>query len=157
MVKVNGTEDILKNWDALKKESKNQDTYAETLESVPKHFPALLRGEKICKRAYRAGLPINDAKACADRIRKALDELEATGFDADAANNQQIFGDMLLSACNLSRMSQIDAEKALTYSTNEFIMLFRELENSLTAEGKSFKDCSKEELLERMNIVFSGQ
>jgi len=56
-VKVDGSEEVLKNWDALKRESKHQDTFTETLESVPNTFPALLRGEKICKRASRAGYP----------------------------------------------------------------------------------------------------
>ena len=49
-VKVDGSEEVLKNWDALKRESKHQDTFTETLESVPNTFPALLRGEKLCKR-----------------------------------------------------------------------------------------------------------
>lgn len=155
-VKVNGTEDILKNWDKLKQQSKNQDTYSDTLESVPKHFPALLRGEKIHKRASRAGLPVNDAKACADSIRRALDELESAGFNADNAQNQQIIGNMLLSASNLSRILKNDSEKALTYSTNRFIMLFRQLEESVQAEGRTLDDCTEEELLEKMNIVFSG-
>ena len=155
-VKVSGTEDILKNWDALKQKSKNQETYAETLESVPKHFPALLRGEKICKRAARAGLPVSDAKRCADEIRAALDKLEAADFSADNAENQHIIGKMLLSSCNLSRILKNDGEKALTYSTNRFIMLFRELEESYRSEGRSLDDCTEEELLEKMNIVFSG-
>ena len=59
-VKVNDSDDVLKNWDALKKESKNQETYTETLESVPKNFPALLRAQKISKRISRAGVPIDD-------------------------------------------------------------------------------------------------
>ncbi len=156
-VKVNGTDDILKNWDALKQKSKNQETYTDTLESVPKHFPALLRGEKICKRASRAGLPVNNAKACADEIRSALDKLEAADFNTDNAHNQEILGKMLLSSCNLSRILKNDSEKALTYSTNRFIMLFRKLEESFKAEGRSLDDCSEDDLLERMNIVFNGQ
>ena len=53
-VKVDGSEEVLKNWDALKRESKHQDTFTETLESVPNTFPALLRVENHCNRASRA-------------------------------------------------------------------------------------------------------
>ncbi len=127
-VKVNGCDEVLKNWDALKKESKKQDTFADTLESVPKTFPALLRGEKVCKRAARAGLPINSAKEFADRIRAGLDKLEANNFNSDNIQNQHLLGDLLLSFCNLDRILKVDGEKALTYSTNNFIILFRSLE-----------------------------
>lgn len=155
-VKVNDSDDVLKNWDALKKESKHQETFTETLESVPKTFPALLRAEKVCKRASRAGLPIDDARACADKIRSGLDRLEANGFDPVNSQNQQILGNMLLSFCNLDRNLKTDGEKALTYSTNRFIMLFRALENEVTSAGRTMESLSDEELALMADKVFSG-
>ncbi|MGN1423301.1 MAG: nucleoside triphosphate pyrophosphohydrolase, partial [Oscillospiraceae bacterium] len=156
-VKVNGSDDVLKNWDALKKESKHQDTYSDTLESVPKTFPALLRGEKVCKRAARAGLPINDAKAFADRIRISLDELEKDGFSAENAHNSELMGNILLSFCNLDRIMKTDGEKALTYSTNRVIMTFRAIEDEIRADGRKLEDLSDEELARMAENVFSGR
>ena len=156
-VKVNGSDDVLKNWDALKKESKHQDTYSDTLESVPKTFPALLRGEKVCKRAARAGLPINDAKEFADRIRLSLDELEKTGFTAENAHNSELLGNILLSFCNLDRIMKTDGEKALTYSTNRVIMAFRAIEDEIRADGRKLEDLSDEELARMAENVFSGR
>lgn len=156
-VKVNGSDDVLKNWDALKKESKHQDTYSDTLESVPKTFPALLRGEKVCKRTARAGLPINDAKVFADRIRLSLDELEKTGFTAENAHNSELLGDILLSFCNLDRIMKTDGEKALTYSTNRVIMAFRAIEDEIRADGRKLEDLSDEELARMAENVFSGR
>ena len=167
-VKADTEEEVLKNWDALKKAEKNQKTDTDTLESVPKTFPALLRGEKVCKRAARAGLQINSAKDCIDRIRSGLDELERSGLyenggvsDEKIAQIQQIVGDFALSFCNLNRILKIDGEKALTYSTNRFIMGFRVLENEAAERGCSLdKLCevfSKEELSRLVNIVISGQ
>ncbi len=156
-VKVNGSDDVLKNWDALKKESKHQDTYSDTLESVPKTFPALLRGEKVCKRAARAGLPINDAKVFADRIRLSLDELEKTGFTAENAHNSELLGNILLSFCNLDRIMKTDGEKALTYSTNRVIMAFRAIEDEIRADGRKLEDLSDEELARMAENVFSGR
>lgn len=144
-VKVSGSDDVLKNWDALKKESKQQETFSETLESVPKTFPALLRGEKVCKRASRAGLPINGASECIENIRKALDELNLSSDEEDNPHNQQIIGDLLLSFCNLGRILKTDSEKALTYSTNRFIIMFRALETEAASKGKKPEDFSEEE------------
>ena len=158
-VKVNDCDDVLKNWDALKKESKKQETFADTLESVPKTFPALLRGEKVCKRAARAGLPINIAKEFADRIRAGLDRLEANNFDSDNVQNQHLLGDLLLSFCNLDRILKVDGENALTYSTNNFIILFRTLEKELLnkkADCGASDKLSDEELQGMAEKVFGG-
>ena len=158
-VKVNDCDDVLKNWDALTKESKKQETFADTLESVPKTFPALLRGEKVCKRAARAGLPINSAKEFADRIRAGLDRLEANNFDSDNVQNQHLLGDLLLSFCNLDRILKVDGEKALTYSTNNFIILFKTLEKELLnkkADCGASDKLSDEELQGMAEKVFGG-
>lgn len=138
------TEDeVLKNWDALKKAGKNQETYTETLESVPKTFPALLRGEKICRRAERAGLPINDAKTCIDTIREGLDLL--SGVSCGSTQSQQILGQLLLNFCNLNRIYKNDGEKSLTYSTNRFIKSFGEFESETLEKGYSLDKLKEED------------
>ena len=155
-VKVKDSDDVLKNWDALKKESKHQESYTETLESVPKTFPALLRGEKLCKRASRAGLPVNDAAKCAENIRKALDKLEESGFEVNSQNSQTC-GRMLLDFCNLDRILKVDGEKALTYASNEFIIDFSRAEKMAADKGKKLDELSDDQLTELMKTVFGGQ
>ena len=164
-IKADTEDEVLKNWDALKKASKQQNTYTETLESVPKTFPALLRGEKVCKRAARAGLPINNAENCVEKIKADLDvlirrastELADTGeISEEFAQNQHIFGEILLSFCNLSRILKFDGEKALTYSTNRFIMAFRAVENEIIKQGGSLDKLSDEALSLAASKVISG-
>ena len=165
-VKADTEDEVLKNWDALKKASKNQETYTETLESVPKTFPALLRGEKVCKRAARAGLPINNAEDCINKIQAALGELSRRisqqgssnkgELDEDFAQNQQILGEILLGFCNLNRILKNDGEKALTYSTNRFIISFRAVENEIIKQGGSLDKLSSEELNQVAYKVISG-
>ncbi len=152
-VKVNGSEDVLKNWDQLKKESKHQETYADTLESVPKNFPALLRAEKICKRTSRAGIELNSAEECVKLIRNMLAELDLTVDKADTQKNTDLMGKILLTTCNLDRILKIDGEKALTYSTNRFIMMFRVLEEQATAEGKSLDSLTDEDLTSLLDRI----
>ena len=165
-VKADTEDEVLKNWDALKKASKKQETYTETLESVPKTFPALLRGEKVCKRAARAGLPINNAEDCINKIQAALGELsrrisqqgssDKGELAEDFAQNQQILGEILLGFCNLNRILKNDGEKALTYSTNRFIISFRAVENEIIKQGDSLDNLSSEELNQVAYKVISG-
>lgn len=154
-VKVSGSDEVLKNWDALKKKSKNQETFTDTLESVPKTFPALLRGEKLSRRALRAGFPMDVRDEWINKLREGLDALEKNGT-ADTAQNQHIIGDMLLYFCNLSRILDIDSEKALTYSSNRFIMLFRAAEEEVRNGGRTLSDLSGDELRAVMEKVFSA-
>lgn len=155
-VKADTEDEVLKNWDALKKKSKHQETSTETLESVPKTFPALLRGEKVCKRAARAGLPIDSAEDCITRIKEGLDALDCNDNSQNIAQNQQILGNILLSFCNLDRILKTDGEKALTYSTNRFIMGFRAIENEAVQNGGSLDKLSDEDLKRLADKVFSG-
>lgn len=156
-VKADDTDTVLKNWDALKRESKHQDNFTDTLESVPNTFPALLRGEKICKRASRAGLPMDDPAETVKRIREGLDRLEQTGFDKVNSQNQQTLGNILLDFCNLDRNLGVDGEKALTYASNRFIINFSRAEKSALEQGKKLDEMTPDELREFMNTVFSGR
>lgn len=156
-VKADDTDTVLKNWDALKRESKHQDNFTDTLESVPNTFPALLRGEKICKRASRAGLPMDDPAETVKRIREGLDRLEQTGFDKVNSQNQQTLGNILLDFCNLDRNLGVDGEKALTYASNQFIINFSRAEKSALEQGKKLDEMTPDELREFMNTVFSGR
>lgn len=164
-IKAETEDEVLKNWDALKKASKQQETYTETLESVPKTFPALLRGEKVCKRVARAGLPINNAGECIDKIKSKLGELgcriseknEDKGeLSENFAQIQHILGEILLSFCNLNRILKNDGEKALTYAINKFIISFRAVENEIIKQGGSLDKLSNEELSRAAYDVFSG-
>jgi len=147
------TEDeVLKNWDALKKAGKHQETFTETLRSVPKTFPALLRGEKVCRRAERAGLPINDAKDCIKRIKDGLDILSESSDDV--AHNQQILGQLLMNFCNLDRIYKTDGEKSLTYSTNRFIMDFGAFESEALEKAGSLDKLSEAELQKAAENLF---
>lgn len=153
-VKAETEDEVLKNWDALKKKSKDQQTYTETLESVPKTFPALLRGEKVCRRAERAGLPINSAKDSIDNIKSCLDKLEKEDPQDKNVETQRLLGDILLAFCNLCRIFKTDAEKALTYSTNRFIIKFGALEKAAADKGCSLDKL--DEIRKRADDLFGG-
>ncbi len=139
-VKVSNTEEVLTNWDAIKKKTKQQERYTDTLESVAKSLPALSRAQKIGKRAARAGMDFrtaDDAFACVEAERKELSEAISSG---DKVRMEEELGDLLFSCVNTARHLGIDAEEALTKATAKFTKRFSDTEALLVAEGKNMPD-----------------
>ncbi len=145
-VTAEDTDTVLKNWDAIKKETKGQETYADTLESVAKSLPALTRAQKVGKRAARAGMDFADAAAAFDCVRAERAELQAAISEGDAAMMEEELGDLLFSCVNTARHLHIDAEQALTAATNKFIRRFAETERLVVADGRHMPDLTIEEL-----------
>ena len=147
-VSVENSDEVLKNWDQLKKKSKGQETLADTLDSVPKVLPALMRAQKVSKRLSNAGVSNADTGELFDSIRNKLNELESAVNMEKDTDIEENLGLLLYEICNLSRFIKKDSEKALTFSTNKVIMRFRAIEQKLANEGRGLEDLGESELHE---------
>ncbi len=127
-VKVNGADDVLKNWDHIKKETKEQKTYGDTLKAVPKVFPALMRAEKLGKRASRASVEESE-EICLTAVSNACKNL------ANADDNT--IGEVLFYVANLARVKGIKPEDALQGFNERFIKKFVTAENNNELGGKN--------------------
>ena len=129
------SDQVLKNWDALKKKEKKQECFTDTLNSVPKAFPALMRSQKVQKRAARAGFDFDNKSDVYDKVAEEMVELS----DADTLNDDkkifEEYGDLLFSVVNLARFLNIDAEEALAASTDKFISRFEKVEQLAIERG----------------------
>lgn len=143
---VSNADDVLKNWDSIKKETKGQETYTDILKSVAKSLPALMRAQKIGKRAMRAGFDY----ASAEDAFKALDsekaELDEAFLSGNSENIFDEFGDLLFSCVNLARHLGIDAEQALTHASDKFIRRFEKAEEFINYDSFDMKELEPEKL-----------
>jgi tetrapyrrole methylase family protein/MazG family protein len=143
---VESTDTVLKNWDSLKSKSKGEQKPSDSLENVPKALPALMRGEKVGKRAAGVGFDFTDADEVIQRLKGEIAELE---FALINKNNDEIedeFGDILFTCCNLGRFLKKDSEKALTRAINKFIMRFRAVEALAEEKGVPLAGLSQTKL-----------
>ena len=127
-VQVDGTEQVLNNWEQIKQQSKGQTTGAQTLLSVPKTFPALMRAQKVQKRAAKTGFEYPDLFWAMDDLESELDELQAAIDEEDPQQCFEELGDVLFSAVNIARFLKVDAEDSLNASTEKFINRFCKVE-----------------------------
>lgn len=140
------SDEVLKNWDSIKMETKGQETYTDTLRSVASTLPALMRAQKVGKRAMRAGMDfrcVEDAVACISAEKAELDKAIQNN---DRANMEEELGDLLFSCVNAARHLGIDAEQALRSSTDKFIKRFAVTEELVKNDSLDMKELPIEEL-----------
>lgn len=150
------TAEVLKNWDALKSKSKGEETITARLQSVPKTLPALMRAEKVSKRAANAGFELQNPEEMAETLKNEVEALSCAISTKDNPEIDEKIGDVLFACCNLSRFFEKDCEKALTFSINKFIMRFREVERLAINSDTALDKISHDELIslwERAKII----
>lgn len=131
-VSVKDSSEVLKNWDSIKKETKKQETFTDTLKSVCSTLPALMRAQKLGKRASRAGMDFPDAEAALRSLESEIAEVR----EADSEDKAEELGDMLFAAVNAVRLSGYDAEELLTRASDKFVDRFEKTEKIVRCEGK---------------------
>jgi MazG family protein len=121
---------------------------AGALDGVARALPALLRAEKIQKRAARVGFDWKHTDPVIDKIEEELGELRAEleAGDVDQARLTDELGDVLFAVANLARHCKIDPEAALRATNDKFERRFRHIERRLAEAGRKPADATLEEM-----------
>lgn len=142
-------EDVLNNWDELKRKQREASGTPEKikesmLDEVPVHFPSLLEGQKLTKKAAK----VNFDWAHTDEIFEKLDEETAELKEAISRgeNIEEEIGDMLFVVTNLARKLDVDAESALKKTNRKFRKRFGYIEAKLKEQGRAPQECTLQEL-----------
>ena len=100
-------------WDALKNKEKGRTTLADELGTVPVTLPALMRAQKLQKRADRCGAEQSVPETARQALQAALD-----GWNRE--QDAQAAGELLFAAANAMRLAGVDAEEALTFASKRY-------------------------------------
>ena len=143
-VEVSSSDEILTNWDALKRKEKHQETDTSALESVAKSLPGLIRAEKLQKKAAKVGFDWEDVQGAVDKVEEELDEVRrALAGDGDV---EEELGDLLFAVVNVARRKKVDAERAVEKTCNKFVRRFGLMEQQAAQEGRTLSELSLAEL-----------
>ncbi|MBQ8395116.1 MAG: nucleoside triphosphate pyrophosphohydrolase [Clostridia bacterium] len=143
--KAQDGESALSVWEKNKMTEKHQVTYGDSVNDVPKCFPAAMRAQKVGKRAAKAGLDFADARAAAEHLKKELDEFFAAQKSGNKEEAEKELGDVLFAAVNVGRKAGCDCEKALKESVDRFAARFTLAEQKALADGRVVTELSDEE------------
>ncbi len=145
-IHVENSAEVLKNWDSLKSKSKGEETSTQRLESVPKLLPALMRGDKVCKRAANTGIECIKPDEAVENIKNSVSKLEKAVSLSDEDDIENKLGEVLFACCNLASLFKKDSENALTNAVNQFIMHFRAMEETALNSGSTIDKTPAEEV-----------
>lgn len=143
-VEAENADEVLVNWEAIKKEEKAEETVNDSMLNIAKSFPPILRAEKLQKKMAKVGFDWPDVSGAMNKVAEELEELK----EAMAEKNQEAclkeLGDVLFAVVNVARILKVDPSEALSDTNDKVIKRFRFVETSLTAEGQSFCDVDLE-------------
>ena len=153
---VNGTDQVLKNWEELKLKEKGGNK--RTLSGVPASLPSLIKAFRIQEKAQNVGFDWDSADGAWDKLQEEFAELREAMKQAAApeqGDRPQVaeyneveaeFGDLLFSAVNVGRLSGLNPDSALEHTNQKFTRRFNYIEEKALSEGRKLKEMTLEEM-----------
>ena len=137
-------------WEAQKAQEragklKNTEGQPSALDGVASALPALLRSEKLQKRAARTGFDWTNPEDIFEKLTEETQEVRDAMHEGDAAHIEEEIGDLLFVAANLARRVNVDPEEALRRANAKFTRRFHAMESIARAEGTPFETLNLEQ------------
>lgn len=138
------SEKVLSNWEKIKSDEKERRTVTDKLRAIPPMLPALMRAEKVGKKAKC--FDFADADSVISKVHEETSEFEEAYAENNIEAMSEEMGDLLLTLTSLCRKTGIDPEIALNNATNKFIDRFELVENSILERKMDIENVSMSEL-----------
>ena len=143
-LKLDNSADVLENWDKIKGVEKQRNTLTDKLRSIPPMLPALMRAQKVGKKA--SFFDFETTEAVYDKLYEEISEVKEAAESGDSDAVMEEMGDLLLTVTSLARKLGVDSEQALFNATNKFIDRFEKVENAVLEQGKRVENMTMTEL-----------
>ncbi len=152
-VAVESADEVVKNWESIKSQEEGYEDRESILDGIPVALPALLRGQKIQKRAARVGFDWDNISDVFNKVEEELNEVNDSLKNDDQNEIEMEIGDLLFAVVNLCRFVDLQAEETLRKANRKFVSRFKRMETKLNTQGKNISDQSLEELDKIWNEV----
>lgn len=149
--KLETADDVLNNWDELKKEERRRSGKVEKqsesiLDEVPVAFPALIEANKLTKKAAKVGFDWENAEQIFTKLDEEVSELRSAIEGKNKTEIQEEIGDLLFVVVNLARKLGVEPENALKKTNRKFRRRFIFIENELKSKDRSLEESDLEEM-----------
>ncbi len=147
-IEVENAEEVLTNWEDIKASERKEKAQTGVLDDVARNLPALLRAQKLQKRAARIGMDWPDAKQSLAKIVEEAAELQEL-FDSEDESAERLndeMGDLLFSCVNLARKLKLESEESLRAANSKFEARIRSMEKEANLKGSSLAEMDEQQL-----------
>ncbi|MEZ5971252.1 MAG: nucleoside triphosphate pyrophosphohydrolase [Hyphomonadaceae bacterium] len=124
-------------WETLKAEKRAAKGAPSLLDDVAMALPALMRAEKLTKRAARINFDWPSSTEVLAKLDEELAELKAAEASGDHDHVTEEMGDILFVVANLARKLKVDPEEALRRANAKFTRRFQFIEQKLAEQGRT--------------------
>ncbi|HJO58753.1 MAG TPA: nucleoside triphosphate pyrophosphohydrolase [Nitrospinaceae bacterium] len=143
---LNTPDQVIQQWEEIKKKEKIHSNHNSALDSVPKHLPSLLKAQKLQKKAAKEGFDWDNVSDVFKKLDEEVAEFKEAILEGKDADIQGELGDILFVLVNIAKFKKVDAEEALRSTNNKFIKRFQYIEQQVVKQGKTLKETSLEEM-----------
>lgn len=138
--------EVLLEWEELKKKEKSIESATEDLEGIAKALPALIRAEKIQKKASKVGFDWDEVEEAIKKVREEINELIEVYNSENKAKIVEEVGDLIFACVNVSRFLKVDSEEALNLTSDKFIRRFNYIETKAKSMNIKLEEMTLEEM-----------
>ena len=117
-------------WDAIKAAERKTQGHARTLDGVAKSLPALMRADKLQRRAAKQGFDWPDTAGPVEKLREEIEEVSEAVKSQEQSQIDAEMGDLLFSVVNLARKLNVEPENALRSANDKFTQRFNHVEDN---------------------------
>ncbi len=145
-VSVDGAEEVLQNWEEIKRRERKDAGKESMLDGIPKHLPALRKARRVQEKVARVGFDWEKTEEVVAKLHEELGEFDEACAARDADRIEDELGDVLFALVNVARFVGADPEDSLRRTIDKFIRRFQHIEHQLDAQGKAPQDATLEEM-----------
>jgi tetrapyrrole methylase family protein/MazG family protein len=139
-------EEVITQWEEIKKTEKSNAHRKSVLDGVPIHSPGLMRAQKLQKKAAKHGFDWDKIEEVFEKLDEEIAEFKQAILTGKNEEAEGELGDILFVLVNIARFKKLDAEEALRATNNKFIQRFQHIEQEVEKKGQTLKDTPLAEL-----------
>ena len=144
--KAETADQVVDNWEAIKKKEKGINNQTAVLKDVPSNLPALMRSYKVQQKAAQVGFDWDNVEDVFKKVEEEINELKDVYTSKNMERITDEMGDSLFALVNLSRFLKVQPELALTGTINKFIKRFEYIEQKSAMSGKRLEEMTLNEM-----------
>ena len=149
--KADTADEVVGNWEEIKKKEKGIESQTGVLKDVPSNLPALMRSYKVQQKAAQVGFDWDKIEDVIAKVDEEILELKDVYKSKNVERITDEMGDVFFALVNLSRFLKVQPELALTGTINKFIKRFEYIERESVKASKNLTDMSLADMDELWN------